>query len=194
MIIFIDIKKYIIFLYSDDSVIQLPFSDIGKLEDYVGNEPLYNVNQIVETTPQEVIGLLLSAPEFEKQPIEDDGKRWIHFTGDGAIVINDIELSLRGKYDIRELNDEMKGHIAKSATLQKMIKQGKFVVINRQQRKALIMEQSKKDIKKREIEDRKIDSMIVKTSVKDYHNNGIQDDNDSIEEIDLNEDIRNIKG
>lgn len=188
MILFIDTEKQIVFLYGEQTI-KIPFDEISTLNDYILGETIYYINQIVETNAVEVISLV-SSITGQTPKLSDDGQRWIHPLKDNAMVINDIQLSLSGKYDIRPLDKQMQMYISRSPVLQKYIKNGQIEIIGKVQRKKLLAEKAKKDEKEREIEDRKLDDIIVKDKAKE-HQTLISDD--GIEEIDLTDEIKRIK-
>jgi hypothetical protein len=189
MILFIDTEKQTVFLYEEKEVIQVPFNEINILNDYTKGKTVYYINQIIETNSEDVVNLVNSIAGTAPQPV-DDGQKWIHPTIDNSIVINDIQLSLRGKYDIRPLDTQMQTYISRSPVLQKLIKNGQISIIGKQQRKKLLIEKIEKDKKEREIEDKKLDDIIVKDKARDHQTISSDDD---VEEIDLTEEVKGIK-
>jgi len=173
MVLFIDMEKQAVLLYGEKGLTTLPFSKIGSLNQYVANKKVYYVTEAVETDANEILNLVCSITgqdpnELPAAPIisaaaDDDGEVYIHYTGTGSMIIADIGITLQGKFDIRTLY-EMQPLIAKSAMLQKLMKQGKVAIVNSKQRKQLMKEKRFWDAeqdKKQSARDEALDDIIV---------------------------------
>ena len=173
MVLFIDMEKQAVLLYGEKGLTTLPFSKIGSLNQYVANKKVYYVTEAVETDANEILNLVCSITgqdpnELPAAPIisaaaDDDGEVYIHYTGTGSMIIADIGITLQGKFDIRTLY-EMQPLIAKSAMLQKLMKQGKVAIVNSKQRKQLMKEKRVWDAeqdKKQSARDEALDDIIV---------------------------------
>ena len=60
MILYIDTENETVFLYEGKKAVEIPFSEISTLNEYTKGRAVYYINQIVETSTEDVINLVAS--------------------------------------------------------------------------------------------------------------------------------------
>jgi hypothetical protein len=172
MIVLIDTEKQAVHIYGENGVKTIMFDKIGSLSSYIGDKSVYYVTNAVETTANDIINLVCDITGIEVQPeqqiiIPDDSQTYLHYDGNGSMIISDVNLKLEGKFDVRPIDDKMQLIIARSSMLQKLMKNGKVKVINSQKKKELDIGRKQWLLKKEEIEktqDSALDDIIVDRS------------------------------
>jgi len=194
MIIFLDVKKQIIFLYDEDEVIKISFDDVKKIREYV-DEKSYYITNMIEVNTNDIISLVNNI-EGKPQVSEDlqttDTNLYIHAKNDQIICIPDIEFKFEGKYDCRAYNDEIKTQIEESPIFKSLIKNDKIEIINSKKRRELLKQQKiERDNKKvlQEKKDKQLDSILSDMPAKDIT---IGDEVDDAETIDMDSEAKGI--
>ncbi|MFA5759747.1 MAG: hypothetical protein WC942_10385 [Clostridia bacterium] len=174
-LVFLDINNKVMFIYSKDGVISVPFSELKDIskEDldgdiiYIQNASKTKFSEVVKLVNGERTNSVIKeniipqkSSNFtslnKKSSVHSkDERKYLHFPKKSTLIIPDMkDLSFRGRYDIKELNNEMLNFIKKSSYLQDFIKSGKIKIIYEQDKTELLKEQKIEQQAKQEQIDR----------------------------------------
>lgn len=191
MIVFLNVNKKEIDLYTDGGKKTISFEDVNKLYEFYNDEKIYYITNAVETDIKSIAdvieqsGIKVKAPN----PLFLSKKKYIHSISNGTIVI-DEELSFEGKYDIKDYNQDIINKIKQSPLLKTLIDRKKIEIIGEAKKYTLmeekkIVRQKKKEVIKKS--DEKASGLIINKPVAEF------DGSDSDDSLDITNDVLNYR-
>ena len=163
MIALLDVNKGVIVLYGDSGKKIVPFKEIDRIKDII-NERVYYITNAKEVDGEDIINLVHSIGIKDSYPEEvESGESYIHSATEETIVI-DEELSFKGKFDIKLLDDKMKEIINGIPLIQQLIKMNKIEIIGDREKELLIKEikiKKQKEITLQREKDKQLDKVLL---------------------------------
>jgi hypothetical protein len=144
MIVFLDTDNLKVLLYYDKGLREIPFSQINSLKKIVPSGNLIYITNAVETSVNDIVNLVSEVydGEIEKEvEKKKEEKIYIHSISDGVILIPEGDFKLKGRYDIRKINEKIFNMMKNSDSLKSLLASGKVVRITKTERKNLLIEQ-----------------------------------------------------
>lgn len=190
MILFLNVNKSMIELYGEKGIINIPFQNAEQLYNNIEeNSNILYITNAVHTTPAEVINMIKGmGVAVQDDTIVDTGMKYLYSASEGTIYINEF-LKFNGEFDIKLIDEEMAQTIRNNKLLQQLINNKKIEIIDETKRRKVMMKyksNQKNRLEKQKQIDDGLDSIIVKTTVANRVEEGIQDfDHSSAEEIDI---------
>jgi hypothetical protein len=167
MIVFLDVDKQIVFLYTDSGIKKIPFNNISILEKMIGQNEIMYVTQIIKTNAKEITKTVLSVSGISPKKSTSNEPLYLR-SKKGYVLINDIKLTLKGPTDFQPLNriyDEFgKDIFEKNKTLQNLLKSGVVEIITYSDMIVLQQDEATKI-------DKELGSILIETSVDDFMDN-----------------------
>jgi len=191
MMVFVDVENQQILIYSDDGTKKIPFQDAQVISQYIGNQTVSYITNVIETNSIDIINLIrdITGQKEVVSSVQTNNNIYLHYKEDGTILIPDINIKFEGQSDCKLIDDEMKELIKQSSILQKLIKKEKVVVIGDYERQQLVIQHKqeiKKEQKKKEKVEESLSSIIMDKPVSDWDGSIENNDHDGAETIDLN--------
>ncbi len=150
MILEIDRKNKKIVVHGNETVVDVPFSKIGILKNYIKNQKVKVTESVSSLSYNDLIRTLKAGKPAPVQtqakspdkpvnkiqkPDDRDRMYFLRATKPGVLKIEGIKFN--DQYDIKVIDELMTARIKKSLKMQSAIKRGSLEVINNQQRKVL---------------------------------------------------------
>ena len=170
--LFVNVKEEIVEIYIQNEVKKINFDDIYLIGNIIEDQRVHYITGVKENDTKEVIKLVCSLQGKEIKEIkkynsldEIGGDRvFLRNITKGTIFVPDINFTLRGKFDIIEITDEIKNKIQDSKLLKDLISGGKVKIIGEVERKIFFKELKKereKEQKRSSLRDSSLDSIVV---------------------------------
>jgi hypothetical protein len=174
MIVLLDMQEQALTLYGEKGQVEVPFSQAGRMFDYIEGDSVMYVTKAIEVNPSEIINLIKQMGVKIEDDVIDTGIRYIHTPGEGSIYINE-NLTFRGKFDYKILDSEMQQIIENNPLLKNLIKNNKIEIIGERKRASLDRQARKlreAQMEMQNLSDSQLDDMIVQGSAVEHARSG----------------------
>jgi len=175
MILFLDEKRQVVILYTENGSHEIPFVDINTLDTMLEGQTALYVTSATEVDVTDVVSLVYQMSGQEEQILEEPEKDTVFYlwsNSNNKLIVDDVKLSFSGKTDFKLYDEKMKQKINSSIILSALIKKGKISIVGENKKKILLREAMKEkkviDNKQQKQIDAPLSSMILNKPVADF--------------------------
>jgi len=154
MIVMINQQTKTIMLYTDTGVVEIPFSAVNDLNNFISpKDKITYVTNAIETTVGSVIQLIENTyPTIDRVQVgaddltKTDDTYFLRSTTKGTLLLSDVGelgLSFQGITDMKEIDNTLKKLIRESFVLQSMIKSKQLQIVNQAGMRRIIQQHQK---------------------------------------------------
>jgi hypothetical protein len=173
MIALVNVNNETVDLYGKDGMVEVPFSQINSLSDYIINETIYYITNAKEVDMIDVVNLVnqIKGTDIIVEEVNEDSQNlYLCSTLQETIYIGE-DIRFEGRYDFKAYDEEMKETIQNNPTLEMLLKQGKIRIIGERVKRQLMKGQKlekQQKLQKMKDKDDKIGELIIDRSVDDF--------------------------
>ena len=138
MVIFLDMEKQTIVLYTEKGIVRIPFVDANSLHDYLDGKNALYITNAVEAGAGDIVGLLKGMGiAVAEDNFQDTGYQYLHGTTEGTIYI-DPSLKFEGPWDCKLIDENMAHTMQNHPVVRDLIRNKKIEIIGERKRQRLM--------------------------------------------------------
>ena len=166
--VFVNMEEKIVEVYTETGIQQIEFEEIDTIKNRLGDRDIYYITGLKKTKADEISKLVynLQGKIFKESKnynnLEEIGEEivFLHNATKGVIFIPDIELTLRGGFDILQITGEFKKTLQSSVLAKKLILAGKLKIIGNKDRRSILRKLKKDEAQRQSARDAGLDSIL----------------------------------
>lgn len=176
MIVLLDQSKSLLSLYTEEGLKQIPFSDVGDIDSYIGGKTVFYITDAMEVDGAQIVDLVCKMTGQQVISDTEGGNLYIHSCNDKTVFVPDANIKFKGKYDCIPYDESMQTLVDSSLLLQNLIKKGAIAIIGERSRRFLMREakgKRKEVLERQSKRDQALDGILVDGTVDDYIESGL---------------------
>ncbi len=166
--IFVNVEEKIVEIYTETGLKRVEFEDADMIKNLLGDREVYYITGLTKTKAADITKLVydIQGKIFKESKnynnLGEVGEETVYLYNatKGVIFIPDINLTLRGGYDILNITDELKKTLQSSKLAEKLISTGKLKIIGNQDRRIALRKLKKEEKQRQSARDVALDSIL----------------------------------
>ncbi|MFW6130582.1 MAG: hypothetical protein ACOC56_05295 [Atribacterota bacterium] len=169
MIVFLDVKKRIIEIYSDNGKKTYPFCEIELIKDSLEENNIFYVTNAIITNKNKILTVLQSF--MKNAPAQNSKGVYMRSTLKGSFSIPSVGLDFQDSSDcipIETIYEKCGKEILQNSVIKHLIQQGKLQIVTYEDFLAINKQFAEQEKEKQKKEDENLNKIIVDGSVENY--------------------------